>query len=53
MVELLIDKFNSIDMKEAKKDCVNFLTMEKQNELNLWTSEFFIQLTKDFLRLEN
>ena len=41
--ELLIQKFNTIDYKEAKKDVLPFI--KNVDSLNLWTSSFFISIT--------
>ena len=43
--ELLIKKFNEIDYKEAKEDIMPFI--KDVNSLNLWSKEFFINITEN------
>lgn len=46
--ELLIEKFRIIDFKAAKADVEPFI--RNKNELDLWSEEFFISLTKERLK---
>lgn len=42
--ELLIDKFNEIDYKEAKEDVIPFI--KDVDSINIWSKDFFISITK-------
>ena len=42
--ELLIDKFNEIDYKEAKEDVIPFI--KDVDSINIWSMDFFISITK-------
>lgn len=42
--KLLIKKFNEIDYNEAKDDAIPFI--KNVNSVNLWTKEFFIDITE-------
>lgn len=43
--ELLNNKFKQINYKEAKEDVITFI--EDKDSLNLWSEEFFIEITKN------
>ena len=43
--ELLIQKFEKIDYKEAKEDVLSFI--KDVNSLDLWDKDFFIQITQE------
>lgn len=43
--EMLTAKFNEINYNDAKEDVIAFI--EDKDSLNLWTKEFFIEITKN------
>lgn len=43
--EMLTTKFNEINYNDAKEDVIAFI--EDKDSLNLWTKEFFIEITKN------
>lgn len=43
--EMLTNKFNEINYNDAKEDVIAFI--EDKDSLNLWTKEFFIEITKN------
>lgn len=43
--EMLTNKFNEIYYNDAKEDVIAFI--EDKDSLNLWTKEFFIEITKN------
>ena len=43
--EILTAKFNEINYNDAKEDVIAFI--EDKDSLNLWTKEFFIEITKN------
>lgn len=43
--EMLINKFNEINYNDAKEDVIAFI--EDKDSLNLWTKEFFTEITKN------
>lgn len=47
--ELLIKKFGEVDFKQAALDVRPFIN--EQESLNLWSSEFFIAITKEKLKI--
>ncbi len=50
LIELLKNRFNSIDFEEAKKDVLPFV--KDIRKLDIWSAEFFIDITEN-LRLVN
>lgn len=45
LIELLNNKFKMVDYNEAKRDIIPFIKDIK--EIDLWSSEFFIDITRD------
>lgn len=43
--EMLTNKFNEINYNDVKEDVIAFI--EDKDSLNLWTKEFFIEITKN------
>lgn len=43
--EMLTNKFNEINYNDAKEDVIAFI--EDKDSLNLWTKEFFVEITKN------
>lgn len=43
------NKFRSINYEQAKKDVMPFI--KDQNELNLWSQDFFISITHEHLKI--
>ena len=43
--EMLTNKFNEINYNDAKEDVIAFI--EDKDSLNLWSKEFFIEITKN------
>lgn len=43
--EMLTNKFNEINYNDAKEDVIAFI--KDKDSLNLWTKEFFIEITKN------
>ena len=43
--KMLTNKFNEINYNDAKEDVIAFI--EDKDSLNLWTKEFFIEITKN------
>ena len=50
LLELLIDKFENIDYKQATDDIKRFI--KDSHQLELWSKEFFQSITKDKLKTE-
>jgi len=46
----LTDRFNSVDLEQAKKDALPFI--KNPDSISIWSPEFFISVTKDKLRIE-
>ena len=51
LLELLINKFNSIDYKQAVNDVKVFI--KDQSQLEVWSKDFFTSITKDKLKFKN
>lgn len=49
LLELLVNKFNSIDFKQAVNDVKVFI--KDQSQLEVWSKDFFTSITKDRLKL--
>ncbi len=47
IIDLLSHKFNEIDFEQAKKDVLPFIN--DLSQLDIWSKEFFIQITEDKL----
>jgi len=45
---MLTEKFNSLDYKQAKNDVKTFL--RNPDETELWSKEFFVTITNDFFK---
>jgi len=48
--EILNKKFNEIKYSDSKEDVITFI--EDKDSLNLWSSEFFIEISKDLEAVE-
>ena len=46
-MELLVDKFSSLNFEQAKMDVIPFI--KDPRALNLWTHDFFISIARDKL----
>jgi predicted nucleotidyltransferase component of viral defense system len=51
LLQKLIERFSKVDLEQAKKDVLPFLKNTK--ELELWSQEFFITVTKEKLKIKN
>ena len=47
---LLTDRFSTVDFNSAKADVEKFLTSHDREALAIWDSEFFIDITKKYLK---
>ncbi len=43
----LINRLDSVDFEEAKKDCSSFI--KNENKLSLWNKDFFVSITSNYL----
>jgi len=50
LTEMLIERFKSVSISQAKTDILPFVS--NSQELDVWSTEFFIQITKDHLKSE-
>lgn len=50
--ELLFQRFSHIDFSKAKEDALPFLTMSDQEGLALWDTDFFVDITEYYLKVE-
>lgn len=48
LIGMLEKKFNSIDYEQARIDALSFI--ENSTELNLWSSQFFTEITRERLK---
>ena len=46
MINLLKEKFLSVDFERAKNDVMPFISVERQRDLHDWGVELFIELVK-------
>ena len=49
LLEKLMERFSKVDFKQAKLDILPFIKNPK--ELDIWTKDFFITITKDKLKI--
>ena len=48
--QLLKERFNDVDFSSAKKDVSPFLSLEEREGLDLWSKEFFVDITERYLK---